>query len=203
MFTADQYRARASKSQEFLNPTRSPKETQECRSLQRIDAPLAENEHLGAGGTEATPWGRRKNRDNRTGLAEQEEKILKCLGAALIMRWNNLPTKLQRELFDHAGSIGDLYQTASLREPIARFLHDHKDDEQETHYRRQRPENQLVGNPAFKSRHAVAKLGNAISLGADTRTAQEPGRQQPTVDALDELWRFSCEMPDAPHLRKN
>jgi hypothetical protein len=200
MFTADQYRARAAKSPEFLNPTRSPKETREFRSLPRIDAPLAENEDLGAAAPKLYPAGRRKNRDKRTGLAEHEEKILKCLGAALIMRWNNLPTKLQRELFDHAGSIGDLYQTASLREPIARSLHDHKDDEQETHYRRQRPEYQLVGNPEF---NAVAKLGNAINLGADTRTAPEPGRQQPSVDELDELWRFSCEMPDAPHLSKN
>ena len=145
MFTADQYRARAAKSQQFLNPPRSPKEIQEFRRLQRTDAPLAEKEDLGAGSTEATPWGRRKNRENPTGLAEQEEKILKCLGAALIMRWNTLPTKLQRELFDHAGAIGDLYQTASLREPIARFLHDHKDDKQKTRYPRQRPESGSSG----------------------------------------------------------
>ena len=119
------------------------------------------------------------------------------------MRWNTLPTKLQRGLLDHAGSIGGRYQTASLREPIARFLHDHKDDEQETYYRRQRPENQLVGNPAFKSANAAAKLHNAMTLGADTRATREPGREKPTVDVLDELWRFSCEMPDAPHLSKN
>jgi hypothetical protein len=199
MFTAGQYRAKAAKSPEFLNRPGSPKQSREFRSLQRIDAPLAENEELGAGGAEAAPSGRRTNRDNRTGLAEQEEKILKCLGAALIMRWNTLPTKLQRELFDHAGSIGDLYQTASLREPIARFLHDHKDDDQETRFRGR----QLVGHQAFKSGDAAAKLANAISLGLDTRTAQEPGRQQPAVDVLDELWRFSCETPDAPHLSKN
>ena len=200
MFTADQYRARAAKSPEFLNPTRSPKETREFRSLPRIDAPLAENEDLGAAAPKLYPAGRRKNRDKRTGLAEHEEKILKCLGAALIMRWNTLPTKLQRGLLDHAGSIGGRYQTASLREPIARFLHDHKDD---AHYRGQRPEGELVGNLAFKPRNAAAKLRDAIALGADTRTAQEPVREKPTVDVLDELWRFSCEMPDAPHLRKN
>ena len=32
-------------------------------------------------------------------LAAEEEHILRCLGAALIMRWNTLPAKLQEELF--------------------------------------------------------------------------------------------------------
>jgi hypothetical protein len=45
------------------------------------------------------------------------------------MQWNTIPTKLQRELFDTAGSLGELLKTASLRGQIARFLHDHKDDE--------------------------------------------------------------------------
>jgi hypothetical protein len=50
----------------------------------------------------------RKNYDNRAALAEEEEQILKCLGAAVLIRWNTIPTKLQRELFDCASSIGDL-----------------------------------------------------------------------------------------------
>jgi hypothetical protein len=33
--------------------------------------------------------------------AVEEEHVLCCLGADLIMHWNNLPTNLQRELFDH------------------------------------------------------------------------------------------------------
>ena len=45
------------------------------------------------------------------------------------MQWNTIPTKLQRELFDTAGSLGDVLQTAALRGQIARFLHDHKDEE--------------------------------------------------------------------------
>jgi hypothetical protein len=44
------------------------------------------------------------------------------------MQWNTIPTKLQRELFDTAGSLGELLKTAALRGQIARFLHDHKDD---------------------------------------------------------------------------
>ena len=53
----------------------------------------------------------------------------RCLGAAVIMQWNTIPTKLQRELFDTAGSLGDVLKSAALRGQIARFLHDHKDEE--------------------------------------------------------------------------
>jgi hypothetical protein len=60
-------------------------------------------------------------------LAEEEEHVLRCLGAALIMQWNTLPRKLQRELFDSAGSMGELLDTGKLRGQVARFLHKHKD----------------------------------------------------------------------------
>ncbi|MGA8387472.1 MAG: hypothetical protein WB769_06005 [Pseudolabrys sp.] len=65
-------------------------------------------------------------------VAEIEEHILRCLGAAVIMQWNTIPTKLQRELFDTAGSLGDVLKTSELRGQIARFLHDHKDEESST-----------------------------------------------------------------------
>ena len=51
-------------------------------------------------------------------------------GAAVIMRWNTIPTKLQRELFDYASTAHDSQQTTPLKGQIARFLHNHKDDEQ-------------------------------------------------------------------------
>ena len=44
-------------------------------------------------------------------LAEEEERILRCLGAAVIMQWNTLPTKLQKELFDNAR----VFRSGSLR----------------------------------------------------------------------------------------
>ena len=69
-----------------------------------------------------------KAADGKT-IAEIEEHILRCLGAAVIMQWKTIPTKLQRELFDTAGSLGDVLQTTALRGQIARFLHSHKDDE--------------------------------------------------------------------------
>src|SRR6185312_4123133 len=63
-----------------------------------------------------------------TTLADEEAFILRCLGAALIMQWNTLPAKLQRELFDNAGAMGELLNTSALRTQIARFLHRHKND---------------------------------------------------------------------------
>jgi hypothetical protein len=45
------------------------------------------------------------------------------------MRWDTVPTKLQRELFDCASTIGDLLETTPLKGLIARFLHNHKNDQ--------------------------------------------------------------------------
>ena len=61
-------------------------------------------------------------------LSRQEEHILQCLGAAVIVQWTELPTEIQRTLFEHAVSSSDPRQSAPLREQIARFLHNHKDD---------------------------------------------------------------------------
>jgi hypothetical protein len=62
-------------------------------------------------------------------FADDEEQVLRRLGAAVIMRWNTIPTKLQKELFDDASQVGDLLQTGAVKGQIARFLHNHKDDD--------------------------------------------------------------------------
>jgi len=41
-----------------------------------------------------------------------------------------VPTKLQQELFEDASAIVDGQQIAPLGEALARFLHDHKNEEQ-------------------------------------------------------------------------
>jgi hypothetical protein len=66
-----------------------------------------------------------------TSLAKEEEHILRCLGAAVIMQWDDLPTAIQRELFEHAISIGKLHHTAELKGQIARFLHKHQGRDRE------------------------------------------------------------------------
>ena len=67
---------------------------------------------------------------SKCALTAEEDTVLQCLGAALIMQWNTLPAKLQRELFHDAGDMGNLLDTSALRGQIARFLHAHKNDEQ-------------------------------------------------------------------------
>lgn len=67
-------------------------------------------------------------KDLNTDQARRNDtKILECLGAAVIMRWGTLPTKIQRELFEHAASLADLGQTAPPMGQIAQFLHNRKD----------------------------------------------------------------------------
>lgn len=72
-----------------------------------------------------------KARDDMTSLAKEEEHILRCLGAAVIMQWDDLPTAIQRELFEHAISMGKLHRTAELKGQIARFLHKHQGRDRE------------------------------------------------------------------------
>ena len=72
----------------------------------------------------AVQWGA----DGET-LGEAEERILKCLGAAVIVQWNDLPTEIQRHLFQHAVAMGEPQERQAARAEIARFLHNHKDDE--------------------------------------------------------------------------
>jgi len=128
MFSAEQYRAKAAELTALLtNSPRSLNETRELRDLEQTYTTLAENEEWMAINIDRTIR-RRKNRDYQIHLAEEEE-ILRCLGAAVIMHWDTISTKLQGKLFDCAGTIGDLRQTAPLKGQIARFLHDHKDDQ--------------------------------------------------------------------------
>jgi hypothetical protein len=62
-------------------------------------------------------------------LSEEEERILRCLGAAVLLQWNDLPTPIQRQIFERAVAMGEARHTGELKEQIARFLHNHKDDE--------------------------------------------------------------------------
>jgi hypothetical protein len=132
MFTAEQYRAKAAEFRALLTDTPcSPNETREFRDLEQTYTTLAENEEWMAVHLDKTIQ-RKKNSENRTALAEEEDQILKCLGAAVLLRWNTVPTKLQRELFDCASTIGDLQQRTPLKGQIARFLHNHKNDAQKS-----------------------------------------------------------------------
>ena len=136
MFTVQQYRAKAAEYDGLLAAAQSPAEIAEYRGLKQSYALHADNlDWLAANAgktmsTEVRDLPRRKRRD-RNGAYEEQENILRCLGAAVILNWNTIPTKLQRALFEAASSIQDSGQTAPLKEALAQFLHDHKDDAQQ------------------------------------------------------------------------
>ena len=69
-----------------------------------------------------------KQADTSPALSSSEEHILRCLGAAVIDQWSDLPTNVQRLLFERATALGAPRHAVHLKEQIARFLHMHKAD---------------------------------------------------------------------------
>jgi len=129
MFKAKQFRAKARASAESLKHTDDAGEIREFQRSKASFTALAENEDWLANNFDKIIGAQDVHASERD-VAKIEEHILRCLGAAVIMQWNTIPTKLQRELFDTAGSMGDVLKSAALRAQIARFLHSHKDDEE-------------------------------------------------------------------------
>ena len=128
MFKPSQYRSKAGEYGDLANASAGLAERRSFRKLEQRFAVLADNEQWLADNYQHTV---RTEQERSAGapLADEEELVLRCLGAALIMQWNTLPAKLRRELFDNAGAMGDLLNTSALRGQIARFLHKHKNDE--------------------------------------------------------------------------
>jgi hypothetical protein len=128
MSGSKQDRAKATQDIERGRHTEVPNEIVEYKTLERKSSATADNEEWVADHFEKIPSGPSKDGNDSVALAGDEERILRCLGAALIMHWNTLPKKLQKELFDTAGAMDDLLDSEALRAQIARFLHKHKDD---------------------------------------------------------------------------
>jgi hypothetical protein len=130
MFTPERYRDKASEYGSLVKIAADPDQKRELREREKSFIALADNEQWLADNHQNTIRGAEHDQDDGVALAQNEEQILRCLGGALIMQWNSLPRKLQRELFDNAGAMGELLETAELRGRIARFLHKHKNGEE-------------------------------------------------------------------------
>ena len=137
MFTAEQFRAKAAQSAESMKKAVVPSEINRFDRSVESFSQLAQNESWLADNYDkmirshddvVVEDGAVTKRLDSKAVAKSEEHILRCLGAAVIMQWNTIPAKLQRELFDTAGSLGEVPQTVALRGQIARFLHGHKDE---------------------------------------------------------------------------
>jgi len=129
MFTPRQYRDKAVGYGKLVKTANGPNERREFQKLEQSFTVLADNEQWLADNHNNTIRGTKIDRPHGVALAKEEEHVLRCLGAALILQWNTLPRKLRRELFDNAGSMGELLETVELRAKIARFLDKHDDEE--------------------------------------------------------------------------
>src|SRR5579872_1512671 len=128
MFRSQQYRAKAAEYGELVKNSGGSDESRAFQQLQERHVSLADNEQRLADNYHDSLQVVEHDRSRGAALAAEEEHVLRCLGAAVIMQWKSLPTTLQREIFDTAGSVGKLLETAELRGQIARFLHKHKND---------------------------------------------------------------------------
>jgi hypothetical protein len=125
MFTPEQYREKAAEYSELAKQANAPNEAREFQKREQSLTMLADNEQWLADNHDNLAI----NLDELVPIPEpseatlaEEEHILRCLGAALIMQWHTLPTELQRVLVDNAGSMGELSDSDTLRGQIARFL---------------------------------------------------------------------------------
>ena len=125
MFEADKYRDQAAVAHIAADSADSSRERNEHRDRARSLDTMADNELWLAENFDKTVHHPGSDQSPAQ-LAAEETHIIQCLGAAAIMHWNALPTKLQRELFETAGTIGDVVATPEMRGKIARFLHTHK-----------------------------------------------------------------------------
>jgi hypothetical protein len=123
MFSAGEFRKKAAICGNSAKAV--PDREREFRAQEQSFTRLAENEDWLSSHHEEDVAATPQRRAGGT-LAQEEEHVLRCLGAALILQWDTLSQKLQRELFDNAGSMGELMSTTELRGQIARFLHKHK-----------------------------------------------------------------------------
>jgi len=129
VFTAKQYRAKAAEYTELLKAARLPAETREFRKHEQSYLTLAENEEWMANNLDKINIpGADENWYGDAILAQQGKRTLGCHEADVATQPTAIPTKIQ-QLFDDAGSMGGLLQTATLRGQIARFLHKHKVDD--------------------------------------------------------------------------
>jgi hypothetical protein len=128
MFKSQQYSAKATERGEFVKSSAGAQGSREFQNLEKRFVSPANNERDLADTYHDATRIDGQERPRGTALATEEEHVLRCLGAAVLMQWNTLPTSLQREIFDAAGFAGKLVETAALRGRIARFLHKHKNE---------------------------------------------------------------------------
>ena len=106
MFTEKKYRAKSKEYGDLIKGLNDPSQIRELRNRKIVSSSLADNEEWLASNFDKMVPVPAAEKPGHITLVAEEERVLRCLGAAVIMQWNTLPAKLQRELFDTAGSMG-------------------------------------------------------------------------------------------------
>jgi hypothetical protein len=128
MFKAKQYRDQANKYAERRKAAPGADEAREFSNLEKSFTTLADNDDWLSANHQKMVHAPSVHVPGAPAMKDQEEHLLRCLGAALIMHWDPLPSDIRRELFDSAATMGDASDVVSLRKRIARFLHLHQDE---------------------------------------------------------------------------
>ena len=125
MFRSQKHREKAAAYGELIKRSNGQGERDKFRKLRDRHSALADIEQGLSDNYDTAANAAEQDRVRGATLAAEEERVLRCLGAAIIMQWSALPKAMQREIFDTAASVGELLETAALRGQIARFLHKH------------------------------------------------------------------------------
>src|SRR5690242_21538514 len=99
MFTPDKFRAKAAEYAERVKGSTVASETRHFQALEQRFTTLANNEQWLADNYDKTLHAPNSEPSADLTVADDEDLMLRCLGAAVVMQWSTLPTKLQRELF--------------------------------------------------------------------------------------------------------
>jgi hypothetical protein len=120
MGATEQFRAKATDFAELAKMASNSNEKRDLQDLVRSFNVLADNEQWLADNhdktvhpSEHTVHPSQHHEPHELALTAQETCMLKCLGAALLMRWHTLPGKLQREIVADADALGDLFESAA------------------------------------------------------------------------------------------
>ena len=112
MFITKQYRAKSNEYGELIKGSTDPGQIRQYQDSKNSFSSLADKEEWLADNFDKTlqvsqvPQAPDEKQSSHVTLAAEEEHVLRCLGAAVIMQWNTIPTKLQREFFDTGGIDG-------------------------------------------------------------------------------------------------
>jgi hypothetical protein len=127
MFRPEQFRAKAAQYAELVKGSTAANDTRDFQALEQRFTALADNEQWLADNYDKTLHATDSRSSMDLTVGNDDDLVLRCLGAALVMQWSTLPTELQRELFENATTVGELSKTAARRGMIAKFLHKQKD----------------------------------------------------------------------------